>query len=198
MIWHSRALVVALAGLFAVPAAASAQGFGLGPRFSFVRGDITSGAASTGFKGGTLRMRSSAHAVTELAMDYRAYKSEDLTTQVRETPIQGSLLMFIARSVISPYLVSGVGIYTRHFDQLDSKGIIKETTTERRMGWHLGAGLEIRLARHVAMFGDYRLRFVKFGDSSGDGRDPVTIPGLDKLKLSHQGSMWTGGLAFYF
>ena len=57
--------------------------------------------------------------------------------------------------------------------------------------------MEIRVARHTALFGDYRLRFVKFGDAASGG-EPVNIPGLDKLKLSHQGSMWTGGVAFYF
>ncbi len=27
---------------------------------------------------------------------------------------------------------------------------------------------------------------------------PIDIPVLDDLKLSHRGSMWSGGLAFYF
>lgn len=200
MIGRPSVLAASLVGLFALPALASAQGFGFGPRFSFVRGDIVSGAASTRFVGGTVRMRSSALMVSELAIDYRTYMSEDLTTRVREKPIQGSLLLFLARSTVSPYVLGGLGIYTRHYDQLDAKGTPTDTVIERRKGWHLGAGLEFRLNRHTAMFGDYRLRFVKFGqsDTTEDGREPVHIPGFEKLKLSHQGSMWTGGIAFYF
>ena len=135
-------------------------------------------------------------AVTELAMDYRTFRSEDFTTQVRETPIQGSLLIFFGHRGFSPYILGGFGIYTRQYDQLDKTGKIIDTTTERRTGMHLGVGAEIRLSRHTALFGDYRLRFVKFG-ADADG-EPVNIPGLSKLKLSHQGSMWTGGVAFYF
>ena len=190
-------VLLTLGLLAAGPAMASAQGFGIGPRFSFVRGDIASDAQSTRFLGGTIRMSASSTAVTELAMDYRTFRSEDFTTQVRETPIQGSLLIFFGHHGFSPYLLGGFGIYTRQYDQLDKSGKIIDTTTERRTGLHLGAGAEIRLSRHTAVYGDYRLRFVKFGAASADGQ-PVNIPGLSKLKLSHQGSMWTGGVAFYF
>jgi hypothetical protein len=61
----------------------------------------------------------------------------------------------------------------------------------------VGLGAEVFLVRRVAVFVDYRWRFVRFGDPA-DGDEPLDVPGLDRLKLSHRGSMWTGGLAFYF
>ena len=39
--------------------------------------------------------------------------------------------------------------------------------------------------------------FTASGSEATEG-EPIKIPGLDSLKLSHQGSMWTGGMAFYF
>ena len=49
----------------------------------------------------------------------------------------------------------------------------------------------------VALFGDYRYRFVHFGDVAVDSQ-PINIPLISAAKLSHQGSMWTTGMAFYF
>src|SRR5688500_17762319 len=77
-------LTIALAGLVVVPQAALAQGFGIGPRFSFVRGDVPSDAPSTRFLGGTIRMSSSRRVVLEAAMDYRTERSEDGLTRLRE------------------------------------------------------------------------------------------------------------------
>ena len=51
--------------------------------------------------------------------------------------------------------------------------------------------------RQAAIFADYRFRFVEFGAPEG-GEEPINIPLLDSVNLSHRGSMWTGGMAFYF
>jgi len=182
---------------------AFAQGFGLGPRMSFVRGNLTTGTSSARLIGGTIRMGSSKHSALELAMDYRSYRNENLTQRVRETPIQGSLLIFPVRSAFAPYLLAGAGIYNRMTDDLGVDGAVLATSTERRIGWHMGVGAEFFVARHAAIFVDYRFRFVKFGTPE-DGSEAIDIPGsslipgLGKLRLSHEGSMWTSGIAFYF
>src|SRR5438046_222944 len=62
-----------------VSAGASAQSVGIGPRFSFVRGELTPNAPPTRFVGGTLRMVASRHTVFEAAMDYRAFYNEAAT-----------------------------------------------------------------------------------------------------------------------
>ena len=72
---------------------------------------------------------------------------------------------------------------------------VAATSTEKKTGWHLGAGAELFVHRHAAFFADYRFRFVKFGEDA-EGGEPIDLPGLHRL--SHQGSMWTGGMAFYF
>ncbi|HYN10764.1 MAG TPA: outer membrane beta-barrel protein [Vicinamibacterales bacterium] len=194
---------VSLLAIVGLPASVTAQSVGLGPRFSFVRGHLPSDTPPARLVGGTLRLSGAKHTALEITLDYRATTSEDGHTRVRETPIQGSLLLFPVRRKFSPYLLGGAGIYTRSTDALSDKGLTLSTVQERKMGWHLGMGGEFFVARHAALFADYRYRFVKFGDRDTTS-DPInipgsgTIPGLDRLKLSHQGSMWAGGVAFYF
>jgi len=196
--------IAILAGLAGLPALAAAQAFGIGPRFSFVRGDVATNAPSTRFMGGTIRLVTSPHAVLEASMDYRTHLTDDGSQRVRETPLQGSLWLFPVRSVLAPYIGGGIGLYTQATDTLGATGLVTSTAIEKKVGWHLGAGAEIRIARHAAFFADYRFRFVKFGASTDPASQPIlipgssVIPGLDKLQLSHQGSMWTSGMAFYF
>jgi Outer membrane protein beta-barrel domain len=201
---HRRlALAVLTTGLL-WPQLAAAQGFGIGPRMSLVRGDVTSGTPSTRFFGGTMRMRSSKRVAFELALDYRSQLSEDGLTRLRERPFQGSMLIFPMRSAFSPYILAGYGIYQQTTDYLDlSTGLASTSVMERKAGAHAGFGAEVFLSRHTAFFLDYRFRFVKFGTPE-PGAQPINIPGqslipgLDKVELSHQGSMITSGMAFYF
>jgi hypothetical protein len=180
---------------------ASAQAFGLGPRMSFVRGDVPSGTPSTRFFGGTIRMRSSKRVVLEVAMDYRSEVSADGLTRLRERPLQGSLLLFPVRSTFAPYLLIGYGLYQQTRDVLDtSTGLAVISTQERKTGAHVGFGAELFLMRHAAFYMDYRYRFVRFGTPEPDA-EPIpgasVIPYVNKLHLSHQGSMVTSGVAFY-
>ena len=182
---------------------ASAQSFGIGPRFSFVRGNLSSGTPATRLIGGTMRIVTSKHTVLEGSMDYRAFFNDAGTQRTKETPMQGSLLLFIARGAFSPYVGGGIGLYTQTRDTLNASGLVTASETEKKLGWHLGGGAEIILAKHVGFFVDYRFRFVKFGEPDGDSQK-IGIPGdsvfpiLQNVKLSHEGSMWTSGLTFYF
>jgi opacity protein-like surface antigen len=197
-LWAALAVVIC-----AFPAVASAQSFGIGPRFSFVRGNLTTGTPSTRLVGGTMRIVTGGHTALEGSFDYRAFMNEAKTERTRETPMQGSLLLFLVRSTLSPYVAGGLGVYTQMHDTLGPAGVVLTTTSERRVGWHLGAGAEIKFHRHAAFFLDYRFRFVRFGEPA-EGAEPIKIPGqtivpvLEKVKLSHEGSMWTSGMAFYF
>jgi hypothetical protein len=198
----STALVAAAFAILAAPAAA--QSLGLGPRFSFVRGNLSAGTPSTRLVGGTLRIVTGSHTALEGAFDYRSYLNEAGTERVRETPMQGSLLLFVVRRTLAPYVLGGAGVYSQRRETLNAGGLPTVTATERRVGWHFGAGAEVRIARHAAFFADYRFRFVKFGEPTAEGQERIHIPGttiipvLEKVKLSHEGSMWTGGVAFYF
>jgi hypothetical protein len=119
--------------------------------------------------------------------------------------------------VLSPYALGGLGIYTRTYEVLGPAGVISQSAQERKTGMHLGFGGELRVARHAVAYVDYRYRFVKFGNGasstgtttgtgtantsvSGSAMNALlgSIPGLSLLKFSHEGSMWTGGVAFVF
>lgn len=196
-------LCVAVVSGLAVAGEAAAQGFAIGPRVSFVRGNELTGEPSSRLIGGAMRMGGSKHVALELSLDYRSIQELGSTTRVREMPVQGSMLIYLVRTVFAPYLLGGAGIYNRMFDQLDPDGEVLVTVTERKFGVHLGFGAEIRFMRHMAIFADYRYRFVHFGTPDPNAQ-PITIPGtslipgLEKVKVSHEGSMWTAGMAFYF
>jgi len=191
------AIVLLFIAALSLPAVGGAQTFAVGPRLSFVHSDTAPSSPATRLVGGTMRLRSSRHVVLEAALDYRADYSVDRTSRVRQSPLQASLLLFPVRARVSPYLLAGVGLYTEHTDSLSPTGVVLESAMTRRTGSHLGIGAELFLARHAALFVDYRFRFVKFGASASDG-EPINIPGLRSLNLSHRGTMWTSGLAFYF
>ena len=197
----TRHLAVVLLSLgLLVPVPALAQGFGIGPRMSWVRGDLPSATASTRFLGATMRMSSSRRIVLEAAMDYRSERSLDGLSRLRQVPLQGSVLVFPVRSVFSPYLLGGFGMYRQTAEQLDATGEVTSSFSARETGAHVGFGAEVFVTKRAAIFADYRYRFVRFGEPDA-GDDPIDIPGIpgdDKLKLSHRGSMWTTGVAFYF
>jgi len=211
-----------LAGLLAlaavaVPGTAEAQMLGVGPRFSMVRGDLATKTPSTRFVGGTLRLNTSKNVGLEGSLDFRTTMDTAKTQRLRETPLQGSLLIYPFRSVLSPYALGGLGIYTRTYELLGPAGVISQSAQERKTGMHLGFGGELRVAKHAVAYVDYRYRFVKFGNAAspagtttGSGTTSNSasssaintllggIPGLSLLKFSHEGSMWTGGVAFVF
>lgn len=195
--------VMVLAAVLGSVGPVSAQGFGIGPRISFVRGDVPSGTPSSRLFGGTIRMGSSKRVVLELAADYRTERADDGLSRLKERPIQGSLLLFPVRAAFAPYLLAGYGLYSQTVETLDTTGTVVDSVSERKTGGHLGFGAEIFLGRHAALFVDYRYRFVKFG-SPDDGAKAIDIPGsglipgADNVKLSHRGTMWTSGMAFYF
>lgn len=191
---QSVCVAVGLVLVGSVPA--TAQSVALGPRFTHVRGDLTTGTPSSTLLGGTLRMRSSSLTALELSMDYRVTRNDEGTERVRETPLQASLLLMPFRSALSPYALGGIGVYSRKLDTLGLEGEVTDSSLTRRVGWHAGFGAEIRLGRHAAVYGDYRYQFVKFGKKEPEG-DSI-IPGWNRVAFSHQGSMWTGGFAFYF
>jgi hypothetical protein len=186
-------VVVTLAG--AAPAAA--QSLGIGPRLSFVRGHLPSNTPSTSLIGGTVRMVGSRHHALELSLDVRTVYDDARTSRTRETPLQASLLLYPVRSSFAPYLIGGFGVYRETTEALGPSGQVLSSTRAQRTGWHMGGGLELIMNRRVGVYADYRFRFVKLG-LPGDGDEPIKIPGLDSIKLSHRGSMWTSGMAFYF
>jgi opacity protein-like surface antigen len=178
----------------------SAQSLGLGPRFSFVRSDLTAEGSSR-YTGGLLRLRTSSKTAVELSIDYRNHLNASLTERIKDVPIQGSLLMYMMSSTLSPYLVGGIGSYSQRVQRLQDK-LVVGSTKSRKTGYHAGLGADIRLGRHAAVHADYRYTFIGFSNDEGTEPGAVPIPGTralqGRLKLSHKGSMWTSGVTMYF
>ena len=195
-------VVLMLAVSVLVPASVAAQSVGIGPRLSLVRGDLATETPSTRLLGGTVRMRSSSLTSLELSMDYRVTRNDARTERIRETPMQASLLIMPIRAALAPYALGGVGLYSQRVDTLGpfvsgAPQEVLDSTLSRKIGWHAGFGAELKLSRRAAVFVDYRYQFVKFTKTE----DPATgtnIPYVDRVNFSHQGSMWTSGVAFYF
>jgi len=189
-----------------VPAlTSSAQGIGIGGRFSMVRGDVQADTGAESFAGGHVRAWLSKRTALELSLDRRVQNSP--TEEIKDYPLQASVLLAPVPSTFAPYVLGGLGWYTHTVEQTTGRQII-DSTTSRRVGTHAGFGAEVRLGNHAAFHADYRYTFLKFG-----GADPIksdTIAGaIEKSHLtdtgsgihfmpSYQGSMWTTGLTIYF
>jgi len=197
-----RALACVILSLcILAPVGASAQSFGLGAHLSFVRGDSTSpDTASARSYGALIRIRTSPRTALEGTIDFRTTTDEALTVRTRDRPIQASLLLYPVKSALSVYLLGGVGWYNQEVELLNSQAATTTTRTSK-MGYHAGLGGELELGHRAALHVDYRYTFIHLGDNGGDpGAVPIpgTITIQEKLKLSHQGSMWTMGVTVYF
>jgi hypothetical protein len=166
-----------------------------------VRGNVEAETSSERYTGGLLRAHLSPRTAVELALDWRTVTNESLTERTRDYPFQGSLLLYPVRTPLAPYLLGGVGWYSQRIETLGVEKEVLDSATTRTFGYHAGFGGELRLGRHAAAHLDYRYTFIGFGDdeeagdeSSGGFASALT----DKLRLSHEGSMWTGGLTIYF
>ena len=168
----------------------SAQGFGLGARFAWIKQDVDVDAESVRFFG--LHMRAIGdRSGFELSFDRHTESFELLNQKVIETPIQASLLVRLGQGTVAPYLLGGPGWYRRKVEPIDGPEDSGESTTD--FGWHAGGGLEILAGRHFGIHGDYRYTNLDFGGD--DDEDEGFIGGL---LPGYQGSMWTLGATIYF
>ena len=196
--------------LLAVGSPCFGQGtFGIGARLSMVRGDVNADPAATAqrFTGGQIRARISAKTSVEVSLDRRSQDSLDLTSRVRDYPLQGSLLLFPVHSTFAPYVLGGVGWYTHVVDAM-AAGKVVDTASTRKMGYHGGFGAEMKVGKHAGVHADYRYTFVHFGDATATpaltgaraatGTTAVTTGLASRFLPSYDGSMWTAGVTFYF
>lgn len=191
-VWQTARMVLILCALLAWTAPASAQGFGVGPRFAWVTADADADVDSVRFVGGQVRLISSRFGL-EASLDRHSESSELLNQKVTETPIQASLLMRMGNGRVAPFLLAGPGWYRRKVEALEGPG--EESVSKTEFGWHAGIGLEIRPGRHFGLHGDYRYTFLDFNNDDDDDDDGGFVSGL---LPGHRGSMWTLGATIYF
>ena len=187
---HILVPVFALGGLLTTALPVSAQGFGLGARFAWVRQDVDVDVDSVRFTGFLMRAMGGRSGV-ELSFDRHTEEFELVNQKVIETPIQASLIMRLAGGGFAPYLLGGPGWYKRTIEPIEGPDDSGDSNTE--FGWHAGGGLEILAGRHFGIHGDYRYTFLDF--NGDDDEDEGIIGGL---LPGYKGSMWTLGATLYF
>jgi hypothetical protein len=199
-----RFLLLVVLVLVMVPGGAFAQGFGIGPRVTFVRGSDELPESSRRFVGGALRL-GGGRAALELSMDFRSKEDGPLGEKIRDYPVQASLLLYPIRARFAPYLLGGVGWYTQTVTRFvaPTGEFVATDETTREMGYHAGIGAELRLHRRFGVYGDIRYTRLGFGrdDDDTDGDENVPgwiIPGANLLRLSHEGSTFVWGGVLYF
>jgi opacity protein-like surface antigen len=144
--------------------------------------------------GGQIRGWLSTRLGAELSLERRNEENATKTEKAHDRRLQASLLVALARSSFSPYVLGGVGWYTRTVDTIAGDDVAFTART-RRSGSHAGFGAELRAGRHAALHGDYRYTFLRFGD---DPATPGTTSSGSRFLPSYEGSMWTAGLTIYF
>jgi hypothetical protein len=198
---HARVIAAAVAAILWGHGVALAQSVGIGPRLTFARGSADTPDSSQRFTGASLRLGGGRSAI-ELAMDYRNDVAGTLTERVKSYPVQASLLLYPVRARIAPYVLGGVGWYSQRVTRFSAPTgtVVVNDATTRKMGLHAGFGAEVRPHRRVGVYGDYRYTRLGFGgdDEGSNGLLPGWIPGAQRLKLSHQGSVFTWGALVYF
>lgn len=193
--------VLVSATVLASPAAAQDQSFGIGGRFSLVRGDVQADATAERFTGGQIRARMSPRTAIEVALDLHTRTNEAATERIRQYPIQASLLLYPLRTVFAPYVLGGGGWYSQRVETLEDNRQIASATS-REFGWHAGFGAELKLGRHAGAHADYRYTFLRFGEDddggAAGGAQAEGESGFSRFLPSYRGSMWTAGLTLYF
>jgi opacity protein-like surface antigen len=192
-------ILLSILALLALPASARAQ-FGVGIRMASMSGLETANGTESPerwFVGGQIRLRGS-RAALELSLDQHTTTSPELQLETRRRPFQTSLLLFMAKGAIAPYLMGGVGWYSTNVKST-APGATDAAVSTRDFGYHFGLGGEFRFGKHVAAHLDYRWVHVNNETLSGN---EINIPGvgtiLDKLGIKTNSSMWTTGATFYF
>jgi opacity protein-like surface antigen len=179
----------------AAPAAAQ---FGIGPRIAMVRTDVGADNDSVRFTGGQVRLTSQRTGF-EVSFDRRSESFDLLNEKVKETPVQASLLLYLAKGAFAPYLLGGPGWYTRTVEPIDDPTDTIESVSTRKFGWHAGFGAEIKMGRHAGLHGDYRYTFLSFNDDDEENAGATSNDSfISGLLPSHEGSMWTVGFTIYF
>jgi hypothetical protein len=161
---------------------------------AFVRTDVDiADQESVRYFGGQIRVRTSPRVGFELSLDRRTETNDAETARVVSTPIQASLLMFLARGAFAPFVLGGGGWYSQKFETLAGDETL-DSETVRDFGWHAGFGAEIRMGKHAGLHGDYRYTFLDF-----NGDDEEKDGGLiGRFLPAYKGSMWTAGFTVYF
>ncbi len=127
--------------------------FGLGGHYAFVENRDTNEGVN--MYGGMARLRSRFVGV-EGSVDYR---NEDLGADVdlKTWPIAASLMLFPLEPV---YAIAGLGWYNATIDYPSE--LVAEDRTDTKLGYHVGAGVEVPVVPAFMLTGDLRYQWVDY------------------------------------
>jgi len=192
------AIIVSLCLLAA--ADAGAQSLGFGARLSFVQPDLLTDDTNR-VSGVMVRLRTSTKTALELSYDFDTPVAQNLLGETKDSPFQGSLLLYLTRSALAPYLLGGIGWQSETVNTIQN-GEVVGSTTSRESRYHAGLGAEVGIGRHAAVHVDYRYIHLGANDDADSESGAIPIPGLrwiqDKMGLSHKATAWTTGVTVYF
>lgn len=166
--YDPAALLAALCVVLLPSARASAQansdpGFGLGVHAAYTKGVDADAPFFTG--GLHARFRLTGGIGAELLVTYRReeYSAEGRPVLLLEQiPVQGSVMaFFLFTRPVQPYLLAGAGYY---WVRASGRGeSLIEKATDNLFGFHAGAGVDVRAARHITLQADVRMVFLDVG-----------------------------------
>jgi opacity protein-like surface antigen len=146
----------------------SAGSIGIGPQLGYFKsGDADDGSI---WFGGFIRAKLSEGFGLDLSVNYRSEEYAGGRVEVSQWPVLASALIYPFPVI---YGIAGAGLYFTSFtfdvtDQVDAPD-----ETASRLGWHLGAGVELPLSEMVKLTGDIKYVFLDydledFGDVSAN------------------------------
>jgi opacity protein-like surface antigen len=139
----------------------------------------------TWFGGLAMRLRFARIFAIEGSITFHNEEFSDGDIEVTQYPVQVSALILpLPDSPVEPYGIVGAGWY---YTRVDFEGPLDnlDSDTDRSFGWHVGAGLQVEIGKHFALFGDFRWVFLdEPGIDNGDLDDEdwdqswVTLGGM--------------------
>jgi len=134
------------------------------------------------------------------AVDYRHLSSFDIATPtgqgeltVRQIPVTVTGRVYVPISKVSPFAAAGAGWYHLIYDYSNNvEAMGAEDKSTNTFGWHVGAGLEVKVAPRIALYGEGRAVFL---DPERDLDSSV----FDQVKdFDYNSTYFAGGLNFLF
>lgn len=131
--------------------------FSIGPVAGFIK--IRDADEGTWFGGVQARYRFAKILAIEGSITFHQDEFADGDVVVTQYPVQVTALLFpFPHSSIQPYGLIGAGWYYTRVD-VDTP-LFEGDDTDNLFGVHLGAGLQVELGPHVAIFADFRWIFM--------------------------------------
>jgi opacity protein-like surface antigen len=166
-VWKKTFLIMGFITLMV--AQMNAQSMSLGPQLGYFKAQDADNWSS--MIGGVLRLKLTPGLGAEASINYRQENYLNNAVTVRSSPVMVTGLIYLLPIA---YGAVGFGWYNLTFDYNQNKLPLLKDETTRKVGWHLGGGLEWPISSNLTLSGDIRYIFLNY--------DFQAIPGSGDLK----------------